>query len=62
MIAEFFGMYVVIVVKMMGKLGMSDMVVFMAVVGGVGIVVRQVVLHFVSHGMQGRMQGMVVAI
>ena len=58
MVVVLYGMYVMIVVKMMGKLGMSDMVVFMAVVGGVGIVVRQVVLHFVSHGMQG----MVVAI
>ena len=58
MVVVLYGMYVVIIVKMMGKLGMSDMVVFMAVVGGVGIVVRQVVLHFVSHGMQG----MVVAI
>ena len=58
MVVVLYGMYVMIVVKMMGKLGMSDMVVFMAVEGGVRIVVRQVVLHFVSHGMQG----MVVAI
>ena len=51
MIVVFFRLHVMLVVKMVGKLGMSHMLVCMVVVGGMRIVVRQIVLHFVSHRM-----------
>ena len=50
-IVVFFGLNVMLVVIMVRKLGVCHMVVLMVVVGGVGIVVRQVVLHFVCKRM-----------
>ena len=58
MIVVFFRLNVMLVVKMVGKLGMSHMVVLMVVVGGMRIVVRQIILHFVCQ----RRKGMIVAI
>ena len=50
-IVVFLGLNVMLVVIMVRKLGVCHMVVLMVVVGGVRIVVRQIVLHFVCKRM-----------
>lgn len=50
-IVVFLGCHIMLVVIMVGKLWVCHMIVLVVVVGGVRIVVRQIVLHFVCKRM-----------